>query len=694
MGARRVWRAATRREDGTLRRRRNERELGRDNARRRTVVYAGVDGEGVTDESGKHRYVLLQYSSRDGEYQASLEDVSGIGTVAALEFLLAIPLHVRTFAYAFNYDLTKFLADLPDELLYRLFRPETRKRPPGHPGGPVAVKWGPYRLNLLGTKFSVAKGKRRRVVWDVFRFYQKKFTRSLKDWQVCPDDVVKRIDEMKDKRESFTLSMLPQMRAYCFEECSYLATLVEKLDDAHERAGLVLKNYYGAGSTAGALLHRMGIKDVRRDAGEQTSDMREAVASAFFGGRFENSIVGVINGPIYNYDICSAYPYQLRFLPCLEHGTWRKTLHRADIETSRGALVSYTLHFDGRADSWGPFPFRTDSGSVVFPYESSGGWLWRDEYLAGERNFSGVTFLEAWVYDCDCDCAPFADIPSVYLQRLSLGKDGAGIVLKLGPNSVYGKLAQSVGSPQFQSWIWAGMVTSNTRAMLLDMLALAERREDVIAMATDSIVTQSRIAAPAPRDTGTSVLLDGTANSPSKLLGAWDCKTEDRPVFFARPGIFFPLNATEGDLESVRARGIGRKNLLSAGSRLVDAWRRGQLEDIDLGTIRRFCGAKTSTQAPTLQREAYARAETYGQWVDRPVVASLNPLPKREPDVERRGDYGVLKLRSMAGLRSEPYRRALSLEALELKAFADQAQEQPEGLFDVQVDALEDSLAD
>src|SRR4029077_4361571 len=339
---------------GTLRRRRTAQELEKRNARRKTIVYAGIDGEGVTDSDGKHKYVLLQWSEKTGSRQGSLQNVGGIGTVEALDFLLGIPVHVRTFAYAFNYDLTKMLEDLPDNILFSLFRPETRKRAPGHPGGPVAVKWGPYRLNLVGTKFTVAKGNRRRVIWDVFRFYQKKFTKSLKDWDIAPAEVIKRIEDMKDKRETFRLDMLPEMSVYCFEECRYLAELVEKLDDAHERAGLELKNYYGAGSTAGALLQKMGIRDVKRDAGDKEKEMRHAIASAFFGGRFENSVVGVVEGPLYNYDICSAYPYQLRFLPCLEHGTWRHVSSRSAIEGSNAALISYSLRCSS-LESWGPF---------------------------------------------------------------------------------------------------------------------------------------------------------------------------------------------------------------------------------------------------------------------------------------------------------------------------------------------------
>ena len=48
------------------------------------------------------------------------------------------------------------------------------------------------------------------------------------------------------------------------------------------------------------------------------------------------------------------------------------------------------------------------------------------------------------------------------------------------------KLAQSLGKhPPFQCWIWASMITSGTRAQMLDMLALHKDWRNLLAIATD-----------------------------------------------------------------------------------------------------------------------------------------------------------------------------------------------------------------
>jgi hypothetical protein len=682
--------------DGKLRRVRNrtEHERRANAAHKRAIWRVGIDGEGVQTEDGMHVYVMLQWADKTGKHSGKLIDPNGLKTKDILDFILAIPPGTVPFGFAFNYDLTKALEGLPDDKLYFLFRPELRRRIGAEAfKGPIKVWWLDYQLQMIGSMFSVKRGKkgRTRTVWDIFRFYQKRFTKALEDWQVCDPEIIKRIDQMKEKRETFHEGMIPAMSDYCFEECRYLADLAERLIEAHAHPSvdLELKQFYGAGSTAGALLKKLGAKNWRRDAGEVTERMQPAVAQSFFGGRFENSVIGVVNEPIYCYDICSAYPYQLRFLPCLEHGAWRKTRKLSDVERSRAALVQYTLESRIRSDAtrnWGPFPFRTETGSVVFPYESGGGWVWREEFSVGASLFPHVGFRQAWVYDCNCGCEPFRAMSELYLARLALGKDGAGIVLKLGMNSVYGKLVQSIGSPQFQSWIWGSMITSGTRAMLLQVLALFDDWSDVYAFATDSVLCRKEVDAPSPLDTGTSM----ASEYGKRPLGAWDKKIEKRAHFLARPGIYYPVNATEKDVENIRARGIGRKHIVLAGPKLIDAWRNGQSEEIDLGTLRRFCGAKTSIHRILREKTwKYIRSPDYGKWIVRPIVASLNPLPKRSPNFEREGDLARLHLRSMRGRESAPYTRALNLESLQLKMFSEESNEQPEGAYDVEFGGAE-----
>lgn len=657
----------------------------------------------------RHDYVMLCAASETGQTWVA-ENRSGLSTVECLEFLLSLPnRHTKTFAYSFGYDLTKILSDVDEKQLYELFRPELRRRTIETPKGPrqvnVPVHWRAYSLNYLSGRFTVMKavglkpnGKLQfakgsgHTVHDIWRFFQGKFTGALEDWKapgaVSPEErerLLTRMREMKDKRSQFDKMPRAEVLAYCLDECRYMAELARKLTDAHQEAGIPLKNYFGAGSSASAMLEAMGIKKhikAAREENETPAEIEEAIACAFFGGRFENSVIGSVPGPVYSYDISSAYPYQLCFLPCLVHGRWARTNDPRFVRSARTALVRYSLERPKKRAAWAPFPFRLADGSITFPEESGGGWLWRDEYLAGARLFPNVRFHEAWVYDCDCDCRPFVEsaraIAGFYVIRLRIGKEGAGIVIKLAMNSCYGKTAQFIGGDlgAFTSWMWAGLITSGCRAQILDLLGLHRDWSNLLMVATDGIATRERLPLPQPRDTGTFGDLETPEGPTVKPLGGWEEKTLKKGLFLARPGIYFPLDPTTDDVKKVRARGLGRSVVYEHWRAIVEAYERGA-EGVHVKNLSRFIGAKTGvTRSGVPGAYVYKRSRDFGQWITRPVDMGFDPLPKREGV----GEGGRLGLRSFPELVSAPYRKGVvSPEARQLRAQADEDAEQPDG---------------
>ena len=626
-------------------------------ASRPKPYFCGIDGEG--QGRNPHVYFLLAAAAADGR-KWFIERAEGLGTAECLDFMLNLPNAARLFAYSFNYDLTKILKDIPAEHLYLLARPDKRRGK----RGPRAIVWGKYKLNLVATKFTIedTETRKRRVVWDVWKFFRGKFVSALKDWKI--EAALDAIEQMKEKRSNFDRESKDTVREYCFSECVALAKLVEKLTDACSRANIPLTSYYGAGSIASAILDNMNIKKLR---GRYPPEMMEAIACAFYGGRFEHIVVGKIEEELRGYDISSAYPYQTCFLPCLLHGNWERTTSWRRVENARAACIRYSLRAKNAPEVWGPFPFRTEDGSIIFPASSGGGWVWREEFLAGARLFKNVEFEEAWVFESDCDCPPpFAATAQFYLQRLALGKDAAGTVIKLGMNSEYGKLAQSSGSAPYQDWGWAGMVTSGTRGQLLDFLGLHERPENMLLAATDGVYTREKIVCPEPRDTGTE-----SAVKYGKLpLGSWDPadgKLVSKGLFAARPGIYFPLNPTDEEVEAFRARGISRSVLVREHKRIVEAWENGEPEMI-VPSVTRFVGMKSGTLRN--RKGECRRTDSCGEWVEREIRLSFDPAPKRGPGME------ILHVTG----QSAPYKKSVVSQEAELLAeLAQECDEQPDG---------------
>lgn len=647
-------------------------------------IFAGIDGEG--QGRNPHRYNFLACRTEDGSRSWWVENQEGLNTERCLDFIVNLPEHVNVFAYAFNYDLTKILQDCDDRTLWYLFRPEQRIRGGSRVRGPRPVYWRGFYLNLQASKFSVKKNGRTRIIWDVFKFFQSKFVGALEDWKVGSPELWERMQKMKDKRSEFDKVPFGKVKEYCLEECQCMGQLARKLVNAHEAAGLHLKTFYGAGSSASAMLTKMGVKE---KITPPPKELERPIAQAFFGGRFENSIVGAVPGTVYNYDISSAYPYQLCFLPCLLHGKWYHTKKRADLETARTALVHYRISTS--ASRWCPFPFRDKKGSICYPAQSGGGWVWLDEYLAGERIFKATEFREAYVYHTDCDCQPFEQIPKYYLERLRIGKEGPGIVLKLGMNSCYGKLAQSIGQGQFNCWIWAGLITSGCRAQILDMLAIHEYPANLLMVATDGIYTREKLTPPAPRDTGTDVEVIDQSNGKKvrKPLGGWEETIHEQGVFVARPGIYFPLNPSQKQIKKIRGRGIGKSVVLEQWRTIIECWdKHRDTQKVHLTELSRFSGAKSSIHRRIVgKEEVFKRADgtgsieghsmpSYGEWLLRPVDMTFNPMPKREsinPD-------NTLKLRRLNYFdESVPYKKSMNSEdAKILRLLTQELLEQPD----------------
>jgi hypothetical protein len=206
----------------------------------------------------------------------------------------------------------------------------------------------------------------------------------------------------------------------------------------------------------------------------------------------------------------------------------------------------------------------------------------------------------------ECDCKPFAFLPELFARRLIVGKEtGEGKILKLAPNSVYGKLAQTIGKAQFASRTWAGMITSGTRAQVLRLMLRHKKLDSVLMIATDGLFSTEA------HDVDKTI-----------VLGGWE-RAEHESITLVRPGIYW-LGETK-----LRARGLGRDSLDQAKVRLAQALVDGE-DRVSLAPRVTFGGAKLCVYGPDL--ENLRRSPAYGQWHMQPTHVSLAPGPKRAPD--------------------------------------------------------------
>lgn len=538
---------------------REYRAAGRERNTRRNVnldrPFRGCDGEGATLDNSYHAYFML----RMGE---DLLRVKGknvrLSTAECLDFISRMPTDVIHVGYFFDYDATKLLEDMPWQKLDRLVHREKRT---GLNGQVFSVDYDQFQVDYLPRKELKVRRVLRRVedetewspwvvISDVGSFFQMSFLRAIQVWEVGTEEDHEKIRVGKLQRAAFDVAEFEDIAEYNALEIRLLEQLMEKFRAACVSAGYVPKKWQGPGALAEAMLAAHGVKKSKDVALLTTPEFEPLVSfarKAFYGGRFEMAAVGPVSVPAFQHDINSAYPHAMRFVPCLQHGEWRRLynkgrtipLARYDIPSGRlgerYALQYGTFTRDPHQSStlWYGLPLRTGTGSIVFPAKGKG-WYWSFEVQsASHQSFSTV---EAWEYTRTCGCRPLGFVESVYATRKALGKNGPGLVLKLGLNSLYGKTCQSIGFPKYANAIWASFITAYPRMMINNLIhssplcvrARANKTagcgRDIIMVATDSVAT----------------LMDRQGDiEVSEALGAWSTEIHPDGMFLVQPGVYF-----------------------------------------------------------------------------------------------------------------------------------------------------------
>jgi hypothetical protein len=214
-------------------------------------------------------------------------------------------------------------------------------------------------------------------------------------------------------------------------------------------------------------------------------DVEHSILSAYFGGRVELFQQGVFDR-VWDYDISSAYPSVAIELPSLKDAEWQWVDHY-DPEL-RWCIWDCSWHLPH--SFLNPFPVRV-KGAIYYPSNGRGWYHSAEVAIAQKLTGGSIEIMGGWQLKPTCNEMPFSFIPETYNHRLDLKREkhAGEKVLKLGLNSIYGKLAQGAGfqgkPPLFQSFFWAGAITAGTRARVLD-IAL-QSPDDLIMIATDGI---------------------------------------------------------------------------------------------------------------------------------------------------------------------------------------------------------------
>lgn len=496
-----------------------------------TREFVAWDGEGFNADprdGSTHRYALLANS--DG---LDMRDYFGLGTEAVFTAMLGARKGVINIGYGLNYDLNMILRDVDKESLIKLYEEGW-------------VVWNRFRINWRpGKSFSLERNNLRFLIYDVLPFFQRSFISACDEYLGKEWPGRDRIIQDKARRGSFTWEEIDSVGEYNNLELINLVALGNELRTRLDRVGIRVSRWDGPGAIATALFQRYQTKTFMKPT---PKGVNMAARYAYAGGRFELIRQGHSDRPVWEYDINSAYPEAIAKLPCLAHGRWRKVKGRPDKIAKFGVYhIKYNQDNDPLSNYTNPQPLwtRAQNGTICYAWFVNG-WYWSPE-ADNVFNNPGATFVEGWEWNQTCNHEPFDWVPQLYNKRAALKKaeDGAHVGLKLGLNSLYGKLAQQIGAkfingewriPPYHCLEWAGWVTSHCRAKVWN--AIQGASDDVIAFETDAVFTR--------------VPLDHL--SLSNRLGDWEETRFDNLTYF-KSGFYFGDVAGE---EVEKSRGINK----------------------------------------------------------------------------------------------------------------------------------------
>jgi hypothetical protein len=218
------------------------------------------------------------------------------------------------------------------------------------------------------------------------------------------------------------------------------------------------------------------------------------------------------------------------------------------------------------------------------------GWYWRPEVAVAVKHWRRyVRIHSGWVFEPATDARPFATLPDLYALRAAYkaAGDPRQKALKLAMNSLYGKMAQGAGhggkKPRYQSFAWAGFVTSATRAQVT--AACLQDPGAVVMIATDGIVATRPLDLTGPEG-----------------LGGWDHEPADKLAAY-QPGLYARWSNAD---QYVRTRGLAPADV--DWEALEALWTAQRTDAVYEASVRSFIGLHLAL--------ARGKPETRCRWVD------------------------------------------------------------------------------
>lgn len=468
-----------------------------------------------------------------------------------------------------GYDFAQWFRTLPESVGHELLAPDgiadRRTRRPHH-RNPV-----PAPVTHLGWEFDVLGMKRFKLraegsptwmyVCDCGPFFQTSFMQVIDPakWPAgspVTEDQYHLIAEGKAKRADYASAEQwaadeDALTRYNVAENQALAQVMGKYEEGLTSLGVRLQRdqWYGPGQAAQTWLSNVGMTKREDLEAEIPGEVFDFARQSYYGGRFEVFAHGHVPGACWEADITSAYPAAMLELPLWEDCTyeWGDSWDGTQL-----ALIDVTTA--GSDPILAGLPHRDRHGGILYPWRTRGvRWSFEVEAALAAGLVDTMDVHRTLIIRPGSGSVLNAQVPALFRHRREVGKESsAGKAAKLILNSIYGKSAQSIGSPKYSNPLTASFITAHCRAAILGAIAAQpDKAAGLLMIATDGIYFRAR---PEGLDEGSE-------------LGQWEIKPLSN-LAIVMPGVYYNDEGRQVGAAKVKSRGIPARAFANALSAL------------------------------------------------------------------------------------------------------------------------------
>jgi hypothetical protein len=364
------------------------------------------------------------------------------------------------------------------------------------------TKWTDYIVSLIPRKcLSIRKGKNTATFYDMYNFYTGSLDYNAKKYLGEQKNEI----ETKSFSKAYVESHYATICAYCIQDAILVQKLGKLLIRKFEDFGVYPRKLYSTAYISYQYFRQNCNYVTVQRFWEEDKKLLDFSLKAYNGGKFEVTEKGC--GYYYEYDIVSAYPYEIANLIDIKNAriVWSKQYRRY----AKYGFIHVRMKIP--STTYSPVAIQTQNVNI-YPVGEVEKVITKTEYDYLVSYGVDITIIDAVWLHIDSVTFPYRDeIEKLTALKHQFKREHNDLdyhTIKIIMNSLYGKFCQLIEKDTYiqasACWnpIYAAVITANVRTRVTE---LQQIHPEIIAVHTDSVISTNEIDFGQPDELGNMI---------------------------------------------------------------------------------------------------------------------------------------------------------------------------------------------